>query len=213
MTTYPAYFAIEPFGEWPGELTKGRVASPFKSRLDQTMRDLKAEIKHLGGTDVVLAVAVEWEDITRKGTLYAGREPRHPGVILKFTTPAGQQTHANDKFITWQANLRGILLRLEALRGMARWVSSHGEEYRGFLAIESGISMGAGRVSTMTVPEAFAVIEEIVTEFDQSDPYDTARAVRRAKARSHPDYPSGSAELFQRVTDAETILRHDGRIR
>ena len=108
-------------------------------------------------------------------------------------------------------NVRGIAKSLEALRMVDRYgVTKHGEQYRGFLAIEATAAPAAFH----TLEEAIQFLARIVEDEWENGLVDTrpqnARALLRgAQRRSHPDR-GGDAATFQRVSLAEAKLREAG---
>lgn len=214
MTDYPRTLDLEPIADWPGELRTSRVPSQFKSTLGQTMRELASEIDHLRGTEPRLAIAVTAEQIRLDGRLRAGERPWHPGVILIFQTPKGEMRYPSDAYTKWEDNLRAIAKTLEALRAIDRWKVTTGQQYGGFLAIESSES------ARFAAPAGFHSRDE-VNRFLTSIVGDTAvddeigsgyvGMLRKAKRITHPDV-GGDADQFDRVNLAEAYLKQNGYI-
>lgn len=120
-------------------------------------------------------------------------------MILSISTSVGPLRYPCDRFATWQDNLRAIALSLEALRKVDRYgVTTAGEQYRGFLAIESRTSMtpaAARRYLFRLVPSAGPGITD-------------AELIRAAKRAAHPD-TGGDVDTWQRVVDAERAIREN----
>jgi len=222
MSDFPRALELEPITSWPGELTSSREVAKFRTAsyrddfgkwhpakpttIDTTMRELQTEIDALRGTRPVLGIAVTSADIRLDGRLRAGVRPIHPGVILSFETKQGAMRYANDRFTRWEDNLRGIVKELEALRGISRWVNNGGQQYGGFLAIESATAMPAGFTSAAA---AWDFIRD-AGGYD-ADETPTPRLVRDALRATHPDL-GGNADTFQRVTLAEQYLKQNGHL-
>ena len=218
---WPDGIEMAPIREWPGELTPHgrRKSSNFKvaaaegtwqrksTPLGNTLALLERELTALGAKDRTMLVAIAPQDFRLDGKPRAQARAEHPGVILSFSTKYGELSYAVDTFTTWQDNLRAIALGLEALRKVDRYgVTKHGEQYRGFLAIEGGTAMPAG-FST-----AQGAAEWLNDRFGEPGTVFTFRELlRRAQRATHPD-AGGDAAEFQRVSLAEAKLREEGRL-
>lgn len=217
MTIELTYRPIE---HWPGDLTKDRKPTPFRSKFNDTLALLSSEIEHLGAHSVVLQLALEDAEIRRDGTPRANSHPRHPGVIVAFETKKhGPMQFATDVFdgywsgqTGWHANLRAIALGLQALRAVDRYgITRRGEQYTGWQALPPGISMPPARMSVedaaqflidhgewggekATVPDLLAGGPEAIVAY-----------YREAAKRLHPDV-GGDTERFKRLQDAKQVL-------
>jgi len=222
MTDWPAGLSVGPLREWPGRRTPDaqRRRSPFTragsvsyQRVEVSLSDtlvlLDRELESFGrgvARSAVLLVAIPPEQFRLDGRPRASAKAEHPGVVLSFDAPnVGNLSFPCDQFTTWTANLRAIALSLEALRKVDRYgVTRHGEQFRGFLAIESGRAMPAG----------FASVNEVDTWLHEVSPgsYSTiAEHLRLAKRDHHPDL-GGDDDTFARVMDAERYLRQAGAL-
>jgi hypothetical protein len=126
-------------------------------------------------------------------------------VILSFTAKVGALSYPCDTFTTWQDNVRAIALALEALRKVDRYgVTTHGEQYRGFLALEGATAAPAGFVT------GHGAAEWLNDTFGEPGTVMTCgELLRRAKRATHPDL-GGDVAKFQRVSLAEAKLREEG---
>lgn len=212
MSAWPESMQVGPIREWPGELTAERRMAPFSATLSNTLGILSREVYNLADTqgqqdsaEVLLAIPAG--AFRLDGRPYANAKADHPGVIFSMQSRHGQLSYPCDTFTTWQDNLRAIALALEALRKVDRYgVTRHGEQYRGFLALEATVAPMF--VSTDAAAEhLLRVIGGDMT--DLRDKAGLAGVVRRAKFRTHPDH-GGTAEEFQRVLAAEEYLRANG---
>ncbi|ROS62176.1 hypothetical protein EDF38_1279 [Frigoribacterium sp. PhB160] len=224
MAEWPSNMKTGPIREWPGALTPSaaRKFAPFKTNeidsyrrrstpLSSTLELLDRELRMIDGRDVELLVAIAPEQFRLDGQPRAQAKAEHPGVILSLRSRHGQLSYPCDTFTTWQDNLRAIALALEALRKVDRYgVTSHGEQYRGFLAIESAREAGP---AMSTAAQAQAWIEALVAPHSDVPmaEHTLTWTVRRAKSLTHPDR-GGSAADFNLVTRAELILRQAGAL-
>ena len=215
MSAWPETMKVGPIRDWPGELTRGRTRSLFKSSLSDTLRLLDREIWHLTETrpqreSAELLIAIPAGDLWRlDGRPRAHAVAEHPGVIFTLESKHGPLSYPCDTFTTWQDNLRAIARALEALRMVDRYgVTKRGEQYRGFLAIEA-----------TAAPAGFATADDALAFLGKFSGLGLAemkvihgaarRALRRAQAETHPD-TGGDAATFQRVSLAEAKLREAG---
>jgi len=212
MSTWPDTLKLGPIREWPGTLTGAdvRQRSPFSASLTQTLQLLDREIYHLARTrahqeSAELLVAMPPGAFRLDGRPRADARAEHPGVVFSMDTPHGHLSYPCDRFTTWQDNLRAIALALEALRKVDRYgVTRHGEQYRGFLALEAA----ATPAGFTAADAAVRFIRETADAYGQN--LTITAALRRAKRRTHPDTPTGDAATFHRVSLAETTLRQAG---
>lgn len=210
MSVWPDRMKYGPIREWPGAMTPAehRRASPFASTLTATLKTLEREIWHLSTTatqqeSAELLLAIPAGAFTKDGRPYANARAEHPGVIFSMDSKHGRVSYPCDAFTEWQENLRAIALALEALRKVDRYgVTRHGEQYRGFMALEAG--------STITsVDDAFATISKIARVSGGYAWDQPAHALRMAQRNAHPD-TGGSAQLWHDVAAAERALRDAG---
>lgn len=212
MSDWPSGLKCQPIVEWPGAHTARRQASRFDSTLGSTQKLLERELRELGAKDVILQIAVPREKFRIDGRPYADAKPTHPGVILTMSTKHGALSYPCDNFTTWQDNLRAIALSLEALRMVDRYrVTRTGEQYRGFLAIES-FAMPAG-IRFESIDDAIEKLQRVAA-VEQADAVVLASLLRRAKFRSHPDTiaPENHPEDYDLVLAAEQYLKTQGVI-
>lgn len=215
MSAWPDTMSVAPIREWPGELTRSRKSSPFRAGLSDTLDVLDREIWQLTDTrtqreSAELLIAIPAGDLWRlDGKPRAHAVAEHPGVIFSLDSKHGPLSYPCDTFDRWQDNLRAIALALEALRKVDRYgVTTRGEQYRGFLALEAT----AAPAGFATVDDALAFLGKFtglgLAEM-KSIVGAPARALRRAQRETHPD-AGGDAATFQRVSLAEAKLRTEG---
>lgn len=215
MSVWPESMKVGPIREWPGGLTREseRRASPFRSTLSSTLKMLDKELYELVDTraqqeSAELLLAIPAGAFRLDGRPRADARAEHPGVIVSTDSRHGHLSYPCDTFTTWQDNLRAIALALEALRKVDRYgVTKRGEQYRGFLAIEST----ATPAGFATADAALAWLIDFAAWVPTFPGGDVApRAVlRKAQALAHPDM-GGDAAAFQRVSLAEAKLREEG---
>jgi hypothetical protein len=201
-------YTIEPIDVWPGEKTKNRTRSPFKTIWTKVLTHLEREIRQLGGQNIVFRLQVTQWDINKTGMLRADARIREPGVIIQFTATRlkGQPSllYRCDRFPAWQDNVSAIARGLEALRLVDRYgVTPTGEQYAGFKALP------AGTAATMTTEAAASYLASHV-EYPNTDilrsPDIAKQAVRAAISRTHPDRNAGSRSAYDKVDVARQVL-------
>jgi len=223
VSSYPRVFTLEPIGEWPTRLTERRQEARFRTPggvqngkyvaaarvpIRKTMQELATTFDKIGAKEPRLQIAALSEDFTLDGRLRAGRKPWHPGVILSFETPAGVQRYPSDYYTHWEDNLRAIALTLEALRAIDRWHVGNGEQFRGFLAIESGTPMPGSAAPFADSAGAEAWLREFVgVRLPMSAP--VPKLLREAKIKAHPDI-GGDHNTMALVNLAGAIIQKEG---
>jgi hypothetical protein len=213
MTTWPDSLTLGPIREWPGTRTAAPRPGPFKATLRDTLRILRAELWHLDGDDEVLLMGLRPEDFRLDGRPRANAQPEHQGVILTVTTKHGPMSWPCDTFTHWHDNLRAISLALEALRKIDRYgVTGHGEQYRGFLAIEPA----RAAPPAMTLDLAIDTLarwsggEFGPGSLRAAGPEAFGRAVRIAIRNTHPDTaPRANPDAYPSVMAATSWLREN----
>lgn len=214
MSLWPEDLQIGPLGPWPGAKPTPvalRVASPFRANLTSTLKVLEREIYHLAETraqqqSAELLVAILPGGFRKDGRPRADARTEHSGVVFSMDTRHGYLSYPSDRYLTWEDNLRAIALSLEALRKVDRYgVTAHGEQYRGFLALEAS--------GTTSVDEALVTIGAVLGGRIEPavDADELRRWVRRAKAKAHPD-TGGDTFTWSALMDAENVLRKAGRL-
>jgi hypothetical protein len=196
---------------WPGTQTPGyqRVRSKFKTNWGGTLELLDREIRYLNGKQVELAIGVTPRDIRNDGGVRADARIQNPAVILSFTSGADRLQFPCDNYNWWQDNVRAIALAMEALRAVDRHGVQQGRQYQGFKALPSSTNG-----QDVTVEQALQTIRDasglvLPNALAQLEPATAKDAVRRARARAHPD-AGGNPDLFQKVQNAAAVL--SGRV-
>jgi hypothetical protein len=210
VTDWPEGLTVGPLREWPGTPTAdyARIRSPFEATLTSTLTILHREISQLVDNrqqreSAELLVAVPADRFRLDGRPRAGAVATHPGVVFSLDSRHGHLSYPCDTFLTWEHNLRAIALALEALRKVDRYgVTRRGEQYRGFLAIESGAST--------TAEDAAGFIRALSgMTAEASDRSGLRQALRVARANAHPDR-GGDVEVWHKLSAAERVLQDGG---
>lgn len=196
-------YRVVPLPEmWPGVVTISRKKSPFGVNWSSTMQLLEAEVRALRGRQVTFALAVRADQIRGDGGVYAKARIQDPSVIISLTSGADRLAFPCDRFNWWEDNVRGIALAMEALRKVDRYGVQTGRQYQGFKALPA-------TTQALDWDGAIATLEEFSGTFVHAgDPSEEAArlAVRRARARTHPDTNGNSASDFHRVQAAAAVI-------
>lgn len=175
---------------------------------------------------------MSWHDGLPRADARAGA----PGVILAFDSRHGPLRYACDRFVKspwkresgedWQHNLRAVALTLESLRAVDRYgATKDGQQYRGYAQLPAGIAQPATHMTRSEAAEFIAKHVDRETyratkadalnlhlEFGYGGREDLDRCYRSAAKQLHPDAPTGSTALFQRLQAAKALLeREHGR--
>ena len=204
---WPANMTVRPIQHWPGELTAKRRRSSFKAGWSDTIELLGRELRAISAKNVVLQIAMEEKDFRIDGYPRAQAKAAHPGVILSLDSNVGPLSWPCDTFDSWQDNIRGIALSMEALRKVDRYgVTKRGEQYTGWQQLPSG---GTPQVSTIDAEMAILMHADLpVGEVVSLD-----AAYKRARAKTHPDRHKDRRTEWDAVEAAAEVLRAAGKLR
>jgi hypothetical protein len=196
-------YEIRPLGPWTGPRTADRRSgAQFRSTWEQTLKRLRFEAEQLGASYLVVQVDADPSDIRLDGMLRARARVGFPGVKVSLDSAWGPLTYATDAYEDWRKNVHAIALSMEALRAVDRYgVSTRGEQYRGWAAIEAApeadpLADAAQLLAAHGAGEAHKI---------RVDPWARRHAYLAAVRKHHPDI-GGDAELFKRVTAARDLL-------
>lgn len=178
-------YEIRPLGPWIGPVTECRKSGyQFRASWDDTLKLLRREAELLDATTLVVQVDADPADIRLDGMLRARARVGYPGVKVSLDSRHGPLTYATDAYESWQANVRAIALSMQALRAVDRYgVSSKGEQYQGWTAIESP-------------GDAKRAAQDLIASYG---------GLREALFKTHPDH-GGTAEAFRAVQGARDVL-------
>lgn len=207
-------YEIRPLGHWTDPETASRQGSGvFRASWQSTLDLLGFETEQLGATLVVIQVDVRDGDLRRDGMLKARASVGHPGVAVSFESNYGPLRYATDRYEArwagdppgWQANTRAIALALQALRAVDRYgVTRRGEQYRGWTALPA--SRGGSSVPFTTRADAEQWMRKCAADAGITDWNTFGGLYRLLAKRMHPDVPGGSADLWERLDAAVTLL-------
>ncbi|MGH3521970.1 MAG: hypothetical protein ACRDU4_03860, partial [Mycobacterium sp.] len=195
--------------DWPYPDTT-RERSPFTASWPKTRDALLREADHLGAGVVVIELDCSRRHLRADGELRADGRLHTGRIRVSMDTRHGALRYAVDRYddagLSWQANLRAVVLTLEALRAVERYGAVRdGQQYQGFRAIESS---PAGRGGFANADEALGWMREQVPEVGAAE----ARYVYKTAARKlHPDV-GGSPELWERLDAARQLLEAAGQL-
>lgn len=198
---------FRPIDQWPGDLTETRRRSPFKSTLPSTMKLLAFELDAVGGSTIVVQIAMSEADFRLDGIPYADRRATHPGVVVAFDSKVGPLKFAVDAFTSWEDNLRAIALGMESLRRVDRYgITKRGEQYTGWKALPMSTDPAD---AIETTEQAWRVLTTHAGVPVESSPLfngiSEKEVVRRALLNTHPDQ-GGDPDDFRSVQRAREVI-------
>ena len=179
-------YEIRPLGAWVGAVTSPRKSGDqFRATWEQTLKLMKYEAELLDATTLVIQVDADPNDIRIDGMLRARARVGFPGIKVALDSRHGPLAYATDAYEDWRANVRAVALSMQALRAVDRYgVSTKGEQYRGWAAIDSGAN-GARRAAQNLIASYGGLTAALFT--------------------THPDH-GGSNEAFHAVQEARRVL-------
>lgn len=181
--------------------------SQFASSWSSTEEVLERELRQLRARNVVLEMDVREDDIRVDGRIRANARPSTPAVRLAFDSSQGPLIYATDRFWTWQDNVRGIALGLEALRKIERYgIANRDEQYTGFKQLGAGRAMPASHMTGDAARSTLATIVGVPLIENAGDADALPRFFRQARAIAHPDRHDGARELWDKVEEAGKVL-------
>ena len=194
--------------ETPERLRRSR--STFKAPWQTTVDLLGRELVNLGAKGGVICADFREQDLRLDGLPRSGAPaPAHPGIKVMFDSKYGALSYATDSCRFWQHNVRSIALGLEALRAVDRYgVTRRGEQYTGWLAIESGASKMTADVAVQVLWEIAGCPGQIIPMDAVGDRVKGQWLVRQAKVRAHPDV-AGDRDAWDRMEQAARVLGLD----
>lgn len=190
-TTYPLC--------WPPGKPKSRLQQThnrFKASFTEARDECVAEIKRLGGSEIVVSSNVP---LNRRGEAqgvpWGKAIAGYPGVAVYFKRKDKDMCFACDCWAHVQDNMNAITHTIEALRGIARWGTGDMMEaaFTGFMALPApGQSSGESPWTVLGV--AVNATEEQILD-----------AYRSLAKTHHPDRGGNTAD-FQRIRQAYDLL-------
>ncbi len=174
---------------------KGTEISPFRANWSATETLLESELRAVRASDVVLMVNCAEADLRLDGQLRANARLPSPHTALAFKTPRGPLMFACGRFRTWQDNVRGIALGLQALRKIERYgIGQSDEQYEGFRQI-------AAQAEAVPVPTWAVTLAKHSGMTVRAVMAEPQVAYRVAVTRTHPD-KGGDPAAFREVQEA-----------
>ncbi|WVX88099.1 DnaJ-like chaperonin [Gordonia phage LitninMcQueen] len=202
---WPANMTVRPIQAWPTELTKARKRSNFSASWSDTLELLSRELRAINAKNIVLQVAMQESDFRIDGYPRAQAKAAHPGVILSLESTVGPLSWPCDTFTTWQDNIRGIALSMEALRKVDRYgVTKRGEQYRGWRQLGSTAS---APTKFGTTEAALDFLGDLLGIDIVNTDLDIRVIYRRAQAAAHPDRHKNDRTVWDQVEAAGEVLR------
>lgn len=204
---------FRPLTSWPGRLRdddERGSGNQFRASWDRTTKLVMHEAEMIGGTSVVIQLALTEADIRLDGWPKVRSYPSHPGVTIVVPgSDHGRLSWSTDLYREWRHNVRAIALTMTALRAADRHGVMQGRQYAGFRELGAGVSF-----EPMTVEDAARFIAEhsgspeswdLLANDSTRGSRVVARSYRQAAMRLHPDR-GGDQALFQRLEQAKQIL-------
>jgi len=196
---------FRPIDRWPGTPTpsNNRKRSTFRASYATTLDELEKELNKLRAKDIVIQIALGFNDIRNDGWPRSSARPTSPGVIVSCETSKGPLSFPCDRFTDWEDNLRAIAKSLEALRTVDRYgVTRNNEQYKGWAQIPQSANATMSREDaarfigiTIGMPDGHILRDRQIF----SDCY------KSAARRLHPD-TGGNHEAFVKLQAAKTVL-------
>lgn len=185
----------------------------------QVLDLLQREYELLNGRHLVIEVDVDERAIRNDGLIRADAKAKSPAVRIAFESKHGPITMATDRFVRqsyrsvsmddWQHNVYAIARSLEALRMVDRYgVTKRGEQYAGWKALPPGSGIAP---TAMTTGDAVRVLRD-ASRLPMPAILELNEVLREAKRLTHPDRNDGDRALWNKVDQAEQVLRRAGRL-
>lgn len=190
-TTYPLFWP-------PGKSKSGfqRTHNKFKASFTEARDNCVAEIKRLGGSEVIVSSNVPLNRRGKaQGVPWGKAIAGYSGVAVYFKRKGKELCFACDCWSHVQDNMNAITHTIEALRGIARWGTGDMMEaaFTGFMALP------APGQTTGESPWQILSVAVNATEEQILDAY-------RAKAKIHHPDRGGNPADFHRIQQAYNLL-------
>jgi hypothetical protein len=221
------HVTYRPYRVWPGRVYDAPGRSPFTASWASTLDDLDREVHQLQSDDrawradrlgepveVTIELDIPTKALRRDGGLLADARVGYHGVVISFDSRHGELRYLCDRYAVaawargalepWKANVRAIVLSLEALRSVDRHgVTTAGEQYAGFKALDAP----SATLDAQSEAAMFLARHSGMSMFDLNPPVPGAvtAAYRAAARRLHPDV-GGDPALFRRLIEARDLL-------
>lgn len=185
---------------WPTGTPKNGLPfpNPFRRKsgpwtFHAALSELKLELSRLGATGALLSMNVK---LRNDGLPYAKeleKASTDPSVALYYELEGEPFCIPCDKWDSLAANLRAIVLHIEALRGLERWGCGRSRQaFDGFRALPPAEEASPRRRAARRWEEVF--------DLPSSAPTAVVRSRRKALVLEfHPDRPGGSEERLREI--------------
>lgn len=181
-----------------------RESWPSKVTLSKAAESLLQQLRLLGcDATAYIEADVEERHIRQDGQLYASARAKSPMVIVSARhRRLGDVRWANDRYQSFEENVRAIALTIQNLRAIERYgCVRDNEQFTGFKALPERAS------ETLSRETAIAVLNRHASApMADTTPSSMARAYRSARGRTHPDVNAGDATAFHAVEAAARVL-------
>lgn len=201
--------------DFPDSVGEGDNYSPFKSRLRDTIEKLGYELEKLEVVEAVIEIDCTDSQLRaiRKGDCPQYSEVASPRVRLTFTHPKlGLLQYPCHTYRSYQANIRAIVLTLEALRAIDRYGACRdGQQYEGFKELPAGDEQERYFVNAYEAAEFIAELagkSPATAEAIVEDPEYLAYCYKAAAKKAHPD-SGGSDAKFKSLQQAKELIECD----
>lgn len=196
---------FRPLRAWPYQPTPAhqREKWPGAVTVSKALDGLRQQLRLLGCDDLAYIEAdVEDRHIRQDGQLYASARAASPAVIVSARhRRLGDLRWANDRYLTFDQNVRAIAMTIQNLRAIDRYgCVRDNEQFTGFKAIHSQAS------NTMTREAALTVFRRHASSPFVDTHESLQRAYRSARSRTHPDVNGGNQSAWDAVEAAARVL-------
>lgn len=176
---------------WPVgyKRTNRRYPSQFKQTMEQAQQHLRAEVKRIGGKNLIVSSNIPVRNDGSMYAVYMSKKIEDPGVAVYFDYKGKQVAMCCDQYERVWENIYALGKGIESLRAMNRWGVSDflDRAFTGFTALPESI------ITNFETPEQILGIQP-----DASQEEIKAAYLKKAK-ETHPD-AGGSTEAFQKVS-------------
>lgn len=199
------FLIFRPLRAWPYAATPNnrREKWPGAVTVTKALDGLRQQLKLLGcDAQAYIEADIAEKYIRQDGQLYATARAATPCVIVCARhRRLGDLRWANDRYLTFDQNIRAIAQTIQNLRAIDRYgCVRDSEQFTGFKAIPSKTSQTMSRDAAIMVFSRHAGFKII----DTSD--GLIRAYRTACSRTHPDRNNGDQSAWDAVEAAARVL-------
>ena len=183
--------------QWPVTVPRTSAQDRHKAQFtgrdwNKGLRELKDEIRRLGGSDQI--VVSTNQPVRIDGVPYAQqRRIDDPGVAVYFSVDGMPVCLPCDRWPTIAENLRAIVLHIEAMRGQQRWgVGTARQAFAGYAALPASVEPNWWDV--LKLDRNTATVDLVQLQY---------RTLARA---AHPDYGGTQEQMAQLNTARDRAI-------